>query len=210
MNKFNIIGDIAGRYTELQKLLTIMPPCEKIILVGDLVDRGPDSKKVVEWAMKGVHNGTPIITLKGNHEDMFIVMWDRDSVGHPSNGQIATLNSYGITNPADLPVTHISWMDKLPLFFQSEGLFVSHAPWIRNTLPDEDFLEHLNYQQEQAIIWNREEPKEIPGMFQVFGHNHQRQNYGNWAICIDDCSQNVLTGLTFPGKTIYQVQYEEN
>ncbi len=209
MNKFNIIADIAGRYNELIKLLSIMPPCEKIIFVGDLVDRGPNSKKVVELAMKGEYNGTPIITLKGNHEDMFVGMWVTGSIGYPQNGQIPTLKSYGVTNPADLPVSHVNWMSELPLFFQSEGLLVSHAPWVSNKLPQSGYLQSLNYLQEQALIWNRNDPIEIPGVFQVFGHNHVMKAYGEWAICLDDCRYKKLTGMTWPSKGLYQINYEE-
>ena len=207
--KFNIIGDIAGRYNELIKLLSIMPPCDKIILVGDLVDRGPDSKKVVELAMKGEYNGVPIVTIKGNHEDMFVGMYETQAIGFPQNGQQATLKSYGVTDAGDLPESHVEWMNSLPLCFRSEGLFVSHAPWVSPKLPEtpED-LEDLNYGYEQMILWNRNSPLEVPGMFQVFGHNSKMEKYGDWGYCIDASSQKVLTGITFPNKTIFQVEYE--
>src|ERR1035437_3790153 len=120
MNKYNIISDIAGRYNELQKLISIMPPAEKIILVGDLMDRGPDSKKVIEWAMT-----TPnVITLKGNHEAMMVEAAEGNTMDHLYNGGKATLESYGATHPWDYPEKHINWIRQLPLSFQDEGLFI--------------------------------------------------------------------------------------
>ena len=65
---YNIIGDIAGRFDELMLLLAKMPEADKVILVGDMVDRGPKSKEVIEWAM----NNPNVIAIKGNHEDMMV------------------------------------------------------------------------------------------------------------------------------------------
>ena len=48
---YNIIGDIAGRFDELMLLLAKMPESDKVILLGDMVDRGSQSKQVIEWAM---------------------------------------------------------------------------------------------------------------------------------------------------------------
>ncbi len=193
---YNIIADIAGRYNELMALVEKMPK-GKIILVGDLVDRGPDSMKVVQWAMT-----TPdVITLKGNHEQMMIDAYDGDTWDHYSNGARQTLASYGVTNAADYPEHHIEWMRKLPMFFQTDGLFVSHCPWLGLSKLGEVRWEHLQ-------LWNREPPKKREGVFQVFGHNHRFEQYGDWAVCLDNCAKQVLTGMSYPDKKVYEVAYE--
>ena len=199
INKYNIIADVAGRYNELMKLVEIMPTCDKIILVGDLVDRGPDSKKVVEWAMT-----TPnVITLKGNHEDMMIAahnpMCRFDDEDHLNNGGEVTLKSYGVTKPTEYPKEHIEWMINLPLFFKDEGLFVSHAPWIGP-------LEDNGWGKE--YLWNRLKPNEVEGVYQIFGHNSRVRQYGNYAMCIDNCGDKELMGLTWPDKKVFAVKYE--
>ena len=62
----NIISDIAGNYKTLMALLEKMPQDEEIISVGDMVDRGPRSKEVIEFFMNN-ENATAIM---GNHEHM--------------------------------------------------------------------------------------------------------------------------------------------
>ena len=64
---FNIIGDIHGHYDAFIKLVEKMPKDAEVICTGDMVDRGPQSKEVVEWFLKG--NGR---CLMGNHEHMLI------------------------------------------------------------------------------------------------------------------------------------------
>jgi serine/threonine protein phosphatase 1 len=197
MNKYNIISDIAGRYDELIDLLALMPTAEKIILVGDLVDRGPKSKQVVEFAMSMPN----VITLKGNHELMMIEAADGDIMDHVYNGGRATLKSYEIGAAWDYPEEHINWMRTLPLFFKDEGLFVSHAPWLGP-------MEKTNV-GEQFILWNRDMPSEVEGVFQVYGHNSNMYKHDDWGICLDACRDKVLTGMSWPSKEIFQVPYKD-
>ena len=198
MNKYNIISDIAGRFDELQELLKLMPPAEKIILVGDLMDRGPKSKEVIEWAMQTSN----VITLLGNHEMMMVEAAEGNPMDHLYNGGHATLSSYGASYPWDYPEAHINWMRKLPLCFKDDGLFVSHAPWLGK-------LEDDGKTGKQFLVWNRIPPHKVDGIFQVHGHNSRLEKYGKWGICIDACKDKVLTGITFPGKEIFQVPYKE-
>jgi serine/threonine protein phosphatase 1 len=209
--KVNIIADIAGRYNELLKLLEVMPKADKIVLVGDLVDRGPDSKKVVQWAMKGIHNDTPIITLYGNHEDIFVggyvdQMYPMEYA--ENNGYFPTMKSYGVNSPGDYPESHVNWMINLPLFHREEGLFISHAPWLGNRLPEtnEDLEKFGKWRH--SIVWNRRPPKKVEGVFQVYGHNHLMEKHDDWGICLDDCANKKLTGFHWPDKSIFQVEYE--
>lgn len=209
----NIIADIAGRFDELMLLLAQMPEDESILLVGDLMDRGPKSREVIEWAMK-----TPnVITIKGNHEDMmidFALNTKRYEEGiWFSNGGDKTIKSYGckkyVYKPSNeeairesIPKEHIEWLSNLPIFYKEDGLFVSHAPWIETN-------QLGNYTNEFDSLWNRYPPFPTVGMFQIFGHNSSLKQYGNYAICIDDSSKGQLTGIHWPSKKIYQQEYLE-
>ena len=62
---YNIIGDVHGEYKTLMALLKKMPDYQPLFL-GDMIDRGPDSKKVLDFAMK---HGKAVL---GNHEHMMI------------------------------------------------------------------------------------------------------------------------------------------
>lgn len=66
-----VIGDIHGCYDELMELLGVVAPAadDRIIAIGDIVDRGPDSEKVLEF-----FRDTPsAISLMGNHERKYLL-----------------------------------------------------------------------------------------------------------------------------------------
>ena len=85
----NIIGDIAGNYNTLMALLKQMPD-EEVISVGDMIDRGPHSKQVLEWFMK---NGTAVL---GNHEHLLYTSQTDSYMADIflRNGGIATIQSF--------------------------------------------------------------------------------------------------------------------
>jgi serine/threonine protein phosphatase 1 len=206
----NIISDIAGNYKTLLALIKQMPD-EEVISVGDMIDRGPRSKEVVEWFMK---NGSAIL---GNHEHMMI---DYKTKGHFYdegiwlwNGGRATMRSYDHFIPGDV----IEWMKSLPLYKEAEGCLISHS-CIEDGLSLEESLElGINANDpanRRCIIWNRYKPKRREQWrLQIFGHNSQwglrrfSDEQGEFAICLDACRQRVLTGIHLPSGQIYQQEY---
>ena len=103
------VGDIHGRLDLLDRLLAMIdadnrvrgPSQVRLIFLGDLIDRGPDSKAVVERLMdvKARHPLTHI--LMGNHEEVFLQALRGDSAGALRYairiGADATIQSYGVT-----------------------------------------------------------------------------------------------------------------
>lgn len=89
-----------------------------VIHLGDLVDRGPDSRGVIDHLMQGIAQGQDWVVLKGNHDRMF---WRflrdpmepepglRADLGwlHPKLGGPDTLLSYGVEKSADRPVARV-------------------------------------------------------------------------------------------------------
>lgn len=67
-----VIGDVHGCYTKLKKLLNYWnPDSEQLIFIGDLIDRGEQSRDVVQLAMK-LKEEYGAIVIGGNHEDLFL------------------------------------------------------------------------------------------------------------------------------------------
>ena len=69
MTRHIIIGDVHGMFNELWKLFdTLVKPDDKVVFVGDLVDKGPDSTRVVQFVreMSRTHD---ITLVEGNHEE---------------------------------------------------------------------------------------------------------------------------------------------
>jgi serine/threonine protein phosphatase 1 len=97
MTKFFVVGDVHGEYNMLVELLKSWnPETHRLVFLGDLIDRGPKSKEVVELAIKmQVEYGA--IILKGNHEEMFMSwldtpQYERD-LYYPQGGR-ETLRSF--------------------------------------------------------------------------------------------------------------------
>lgn len=70
-----IIGDVHGCFAELMKLLEKIESQDTnaiIYFVGDLIDRGPDVWKVLEWAMENISEDGKYRSVRGNHEQMVI------------------------------------------------------------------------------------------------------------------------------------------
>jgi serine/threonine protein phosphatase 1 len=122
------IGDIHGRLDLLDALLgridaddASRPPSEvQLILLGDLIDRGPDSAGVVQRLLQLVQHGN-VRTLMGNHEEIWLRYLDGETTLLPSFAKMGgreTILSYGIareefdTLPADLLLARIR--DKVP------------------------------------------------------------------------------------------------
>lgn len=142
-----------------------------VIHLGDLVDRGPDAKGVIEMLMAGRRAGKPWIVLKGNHDRMFVEALARNArdpalradLGYlsPAIGGRETLASYGVTGNflagtarllesgrKAVPKAHLDFIDALPLFhLRGDCLFV-HAG-IRPGVPLED-------QEEDDLLWIRD------------------------------------------------------
>ncbi len=196
------IGDVHGRLALLRGALALIEadggPDAPVVLVGDLVDRGPDSRGVIEHLMAGQAAGRPWTVLKGNHDRMF--QWflgpePRDDPRlfppldwlHPRLGGRATLASYGVSAHgwrgrraihadarAAVPRAHLDWLAALPLTHERDvgdapHLFV-HAG-LRPGVP-------LPEQAEEDLLWIRAEWEAEAGPLPwrvVHGHTSLRE-----------------------------------
>lgn len=167
------VGDIHGCLEQLDVLLTSIEsaaPGGRVIFLGDLVDRGPDSRGVVERIMAGpTKPGWQWVTLKGNHEEMLVDA--RKGAAEMSlwlmNGGHETLESYG----GAIPLSHLVWMAELPsILIEPYRIFV-HAG-VDETIP-------LEEQGDDILLWMRTDPNYSGyywGMHLCHGHTPSRSN----------------------------------
>ena len=120
------IGDIHGMRDELAELLAKLPlePSDRLIFIGDYVDRGPDPKGVVDLLIE-VAKQRECLFLMGNHEAMFLsfIGWQgpnyfgKEACLH--NGGETTLASYGYFESDasfELPPEHERFYHRLRLW----------------------------------------------------------------------------------------------
>ena len=174
MNSSCIIGDIHGCFNALVALLgQVEHRADTMVFLGDYIDRGPDSKKVVELILQLKKDRPHVITLLGNHEYMLLnYLAGLDSSVFLLVGGIQTLTSYGLTQdmPAadirsHIPEEHLSFFDGLSLFWENQhGIYV-HAGLQPGV--------HLSRQTRDWCLWVREKFIRSPCNFGkpvVFGH----------------------------------------
>lgn len=170
-----VIGDIHGQMEMLEVALARIAADggadAPMISLGDLVDRGPDSRAVIDTLLTGQASGRDWTVLKGNHDRMFqnyiedARLHDARVVSgvdwlNPRLGGVATLESYGIADadkrsPDELikatreavPSSHLQFLRDMPLFHQVGSLLFVHAG-IAPGIP-------LESQTEDDLLWIR-------------------------------------------------------
>ena len=141
------VGDIHGNFDALAEMLKKIPKGGKIVFLGDYVDRGPDSYKVVEMMMR-LSKKPNVICLKGNHEQMMVNYAKGKGKQHfLFNGGIKTINSYKKAEVEVFPKKHIQWMESLPLYYETPKYIFVHAGII--------YGKPLASQSESTLLWVR-------------------------------------------------------
>jgi hypothetical protein len=215
--KLNIIADIAGRFDELQLLLKKMPEADLNVYLGDLPDRGKQSKQVIEFLMTAPKTQV----IKGNHDQMMVDAWrtpETESDIWIYNGGDCTIDSYG-GEIRLIPKEHIDWLDSNPIYLEFEDLWLSHAPI--HTLNKEHFPKSAFSRDfrdigchDHAFIWNRFPPKQPLGKFHIHGHNSSYKEYkwGNgqlYSICLDNSTRSELRGIHWNNEADWQIYCQE-
>jgi serine/threonine protein phosphatase 1 len=148
-----VIGDIHGRLDLLTDLLrqiqahnAARPVKETtVVLLGDLIDRGPDSRGVVELARAGVSDGLRLVCLGGNHEELLVAGLTENASALQTwlnVGGYACARSYGV-DPGRLfgrssteiaahieqaiPATHLMFLSSLANYARFGGYILAHA-----------------------------------------------------------------------------------
>lgn len=127
-----VIGDIHGCSATLRRLVdgTLRPlPGDRIYLLGDLIDRGPDSKGVLDYIFELRRSGLSVSGIRGNHEEMFLqAVNDRYYLNlWTANGGRATLKSFQADGPGDIPRLYRDFLDSLPLYILLDDFVLVHA-----------------------------------------------------------------------------------
>lgn len=202
------IGDIHGQLDRLREAHALIAAdrlrtgdaAAPVIHVGDLVDRGPDSRGVIDHLIAGLDAGAPWVVLKGNHDRMFSGFLDdfdyQDKGLRPELhwfdarlGGAATLASYGVGGVgerfisdihaealAKVPARHRAFLADLPLFHIGGAALFVHA----GIRPGVD----LHDQTADDLLWIRRdflEDARDHGALVVHGHTvvDEPMHYGN-------------------------------
>lgn len=172
-----VIGDTHGCLEELQALLKKAKPDlnrERLVMLGDYIDRGPQSYELIQYLQKLQLNygKEKVVLLRGNHEQMAIDHFEHADPNCWSNGFGETMNSFA-RHQADIKEA-FRFFKSLPLYFEDEQFIYVHAG-LRPGL-------ELKKQPSHALLWSREEFISSTfdfGKTVIFGHTVTRSLTGN-------------------------------
>ncbi len=122
--------DIHGHLRTLEAALDrwAFSKSDSLYLLGDYVDRGPDSKGVIDFIQKMKSDGHNVHCLMGNHEELVIRDFDKELKGIRADlADPATLASFGAARAIEIPVEYIDWMRGLPNFLEVDNYILVHG-----------------------------------------------------------------------------------
>jgi serine/threonine protein phosphatase 1 len=165
-----VISDIHGCCKTLKALLEEiqLSTQDKLYLLGDYIDRGPDSKGVIDHLIFLQENGYQVFPLKGNHEEMMVKAISEEPYYEESwrmNGGDATLKSFGIAQLRDMPVSYRSFCSSLVHYIELEKYILVHAGL--------NFEREDVFEDDYAMLWLRHyqvRPEKIKNKIIVHGH----------------------------------------
>ncbi len=125
------IGDVHGCRKTLEALLDALGPtkADELIFLGDYIDRGPDSRGVLDLLMRLQDEGYQTVFLRGNHEQLLLdscrdmranLMWQ-------SNGGDKMLAEFGVRLAADLPQGYLDFIEATALYHETGRFIMAHA-----------------------------------------------------------------------------------
>jgi serine/threonine protein phosphatase 1 len=170
---FYVIGDVHGCAAELVALIDKLELNEDsaVVMVGDYVDRGPDSKQVIEVILE-LSTRCHLMPLLGNHDGMFLSFLSdpssQQAVTFIYNGGGATLASYANEDGSyRIPREHVALLHDLRLWFETPEYFVVHAG-----VPDTP-LETLDPALDwEELLWTRNMRTTTYQWSKVIVHGH--------------------------------------
>ena len=200
------IGDIHGSDVALETLIAMIKPTEEdtIVVLGDVVDRGPDTKRCIELLLD-LRTRCQLVFIEGNHEEMMLMEASAPEFATQwrTFGGMETLESYG-SSFDDIPEEHMSFLRSGLNYWETETELFIHAN-IEPGVPMKD----------QKSVWLRWthltgfESSPIEGKRVICGHTAQSSGVPslltNW-ICIDTKAHagNPLTAFDVGSNMFYQ------
>lgn len=132
MNRLFAIGDVHGCFDNLKLLIEkrlLLNKADKLVLLGDYIDRGPQSKAVVDYLLNLKSAGFDVIALRGNHEALLLDAYtdERNLPKWLQNGGHATLQSFEVDSPRQLSPHYLDFFQKLPYYYAQAGYLFVHA-----------------------------------------------------------------------------------
>lgn len=127
-------------------------PTDELYVLGDYVNKGPDSCGVLDYLMQLQAAGFQVYCLRGNHDqELLDAVYGRTAATWASAADRAlTLQSFGVAEANHIPASYLRWLDSLPHQLDIPGFTLVHAGFNFRLPPDkmrQDWSTMLNIKQ---------------------------------------------------------------
>jgi serine/threonine protein phosphatase 1 len=182
MPRLFAISDIHGCFNTFYELIVNnikLKKSDQLILLGDYIDRGDQSKEVIDFIIELIEKGFNISPLKGNHEVMLTDSF-RDQTMMPlwlMNSGMSTLLSFGITDIRDIDKRYLKFFESLEYYKFIDNFIFVHAGF--NDFADNPFLD------KHYMVWECRSSYENPLICEktvIHGHRPKTISYVNKLI----------------------------
>lgn len=165
-----VIADIHGCARTFRRLVTEVIGFggnDELYLLGDMIDRGPDSKGVLDLILELRAKGFRVESVRGNHEEMCLHAGDsfEDMVLWMANGGQATLASFDADGPGNIPREYRLLLASLPYYIILDDFVLVHGSL--------NFWRSDPFADTEAMLWQRDcivDSSRIGGRRLIAGH----------------------------------------
>lgn len=154
------IGDIHGSYAKFERLLIKIKLSKRdtLVLLGDYINKGPQSKTVLDEIMALKNRGYRIVALRGNHEQILLNA-QKNAIAHKlfiEKGGKQTLNSFNRNRLTDLPEKYFYFIHHLDFYYEQDDFIFVHGGFnekIAQPFDDKYYmLWKCNHNYEHALL----------------------------------------------------------
>jgi serine/threonine protein phosphatase 1 len=205
------VGDIHGCSKALDALIEVIAPTpeDRLVMLGDYIDRGPDSRGVIERLLE-LQQRCQLVPLMGNHELMFFRAQETitELFFWLNYGGQQTVDSYGGDLEA-MPPPHLDFLRRCRPFYETERHIFVHANY--------EYDVPLEAQRSTVLFWThlnqRVPPRHISGKTVILGHTPQTNGeilHLGHLICLDTfcCGGAWLTAMDVDTQRLWQANRE--
>lgn len=212
MPKIYAIGDVHGCHAQLTTLLTALSigPDDTLIFLGDVIDRGVDSKGVLDTILH-YQSLCQVVLIKGNHEEMMLgAVHEREYLKYWLKfGGVETLQSFDVSTDLQglkqIPFEYFKLLKSAVDYYETAEFIFCHATPLPHLTMDK--------QSDEGLRWRFIPPDgqdaHCTGKTIICGHSTQKDGkiyHHNNLICIDTCEHgnHCLTAIEVTQMQVFQ------
>lgn len=191
------ITDIHGCARTLRALVLEqlkLQPTDELYILGDLANKGPDSKGVIDFVLELQAQKYQVHCLRGNHDQMLLKAAKKGpkNLNLTSTEKKLVLQSFGITRFEDLPKKYRKFLKRLPYYFVLPDYYLVHAGFNfakEDIFSDKDAMLNL---RDYVVDWQRLDNKML-----LHGHTPTALHSIKKAIAHKDRKLNLDAGCVY-------------